>query len=228
MEFDIDTWLNMLLGQLKETFGDRLIFVGCNGSFARGEATKKSDIDVNIILDSLSIQDLRLYRRIIKAMPTNEKACGFICSIGEIKAWPTHELFQFTQGCKILHGSLEGLIKPPTDKDIQDNIRNTASAIFHETCHRFIFGEAEAVEVESLELAYKTSFFVLQEWFYLKEHRYIPTKKALVNHLEAENRNVLVISIKWDDLQADRKDRPEYYFALLKNWSSTMLKSTTE
>ena len=39
------------LQALNETFRDRVWFVGLQGSFARGEATETSDIDVVVILD---------------------------------------------------------------------------------------------------------------------------------------------------------------------------------
>lgn len=223
MEFQLTEWLNDLTDRLKKAFGDRILYIGHSGSYARGEATENSDIDVNIVLDTLNMADLQKYRGIIKDMPFREKACGFICGKEEIKAWPKHELFQFIQGCKILYGSLDGIIQAPSEMDIKDHIRNTVSAIYHEVCHRYIFCKVILNEVEELKTAYKTAFFVLQEWLYLKQNLYIPTKKELLLHLDGENRDVLDISINWDHLKVDRETRPEYYFSLLKKWCSFLL-----
>ncbi|MDF9409857.1 MAG: hypothetical protein A4E52_00393 [Pelotomaculum sp. PtaB.Bin013] len=163
-----------------------------------------------------------MYRGIIKSMPFSEKACGFICGREEIKAWPAHDLFQFVQGCKILYGSLNGIIQEPSEADIRDNIRNAVSGIYHEVCHRYIFCNGISNEAEELKSAYKIAFFVLQEWLYLEESLYIPTKKELLPHLDGENRSVLDICINWESLKDDREKRPEYYFSLIKNWCSLM------
>lgn len=48
---DISAWMQNFLQALNETFRDRVWFVGLQGSFARGEATETSDIDVVVILD---------------------------------------------------------------------------------------------------------------------------------------------------------------------------------
>ena len=47
---DITAWMNDFLQNLNHTFENRVWFVGLQGSFARGEATETSDIDVVVIL----------------------------------------------------------------------------------------------------------------------------------------------------------------------------------
>ena len=56
---DIATWMQNFLQTLNETFRDRVWFVGLQGSFARGEATETSDIDIVVILDELSAMDIQ-------------------------------------------------------------------------------------------------------------------------------------------------------------------------
>ena len=51
---DITAWINGFLKALHDTFGNRVWFVGLQGSYGRGEATETSDIDVVVILDELS------------------------------------------------------------------------------------------------------------------------------------------------------------------------------
>lgn len=226
MSFNSAQWLKMFVERIQKTFGNRVLYIGHTGSYARGEATEKSDIDVNVVLDHLSMNDLKLYRSIIEDMPNRGKACGFICGRNEMASWPPHELFQFTKGCKIFYGSLKGIIREPTDQDIRDNIRNIASAVYHETCHRFLYGAEPAVEVENLKMAFKSAFYVLQEWTYLENHQYFPTKVELLSHLNNEGKFILSALIDWDSLKEDRSKRPLSYFVALKDWSSHMLQGT--
>ena len=58
---DITVWMKNFLQTLNETFGDRVWFVGLQGSYGRGEATETSDIDVVVILDELSAMDIQTY-----------------------------------------------------------------------------------------------------------------------------------------------------------------------
>ena len=55
---DIAVWMDRFLNLLEESFGKRIWFVGLQGSYARGEATQTSDIDVVVILDKLSASDI--------------------------------------------------------------------------------------------------------------------------------------------------------------------------
>ena len=48
---DIKSWMGELLGKLQAVFGERLLYLGQQGSYLRGEATEQSDIDVMIVLD---------------------------------------------------------------------------------------------------------------------------------------------------------------------------------
>ena len=49
--FNADDYLARLTGLLTEAFGSRLIYVGLQGSYLRGEAGPDSDIDAMVVLD---------------------------------------------------------------------------------------------------------------------------------------------------------------------------------
>ena len=51
--FNVESYMQNVIKLLKESFGDRLLYVGLQGSYLRGEATESSDIDVAVIIDSL-------------------------------------------------------------------------------------------------------------------------------------------------------------------------------
>ena len=55
--FNIDNYLEKLILRCKESFGDRLFYVGLQGSYLRGDATENSDIDVMIVLDGFSVEE---------------------------------------------------------------------------------------------------------------------------------------------------------------------------
>ena len=49
--FDLQSYLSRLLSLLRRTFGPRLVYLGLQGSYLRGEATENSDIDVMAVID---------------------------------------------------------------------------------------------------------------------------------------------------------------------------------
>ena len=62
---DIALWTDNFIKALDEAFGVRIWFIGLQGSRARGEATEKSDIDTVVILDNLTVEDIRVYNGIL-------------------------------------------------------------------------------------------------------------------------------------------------------------------
>jgi hypothetical protein len=228
MEIEVRQWLDTYVARIKDAFGDRLLYAGCNGSQARGEATQNSDIDVNIVLDRLSEGDLIKYRALARAVPGKRKICGFICGKAEMQAWPRHELFQFTQGSITLFGTLAGMVEPPLEGDIWENILNTASGIYHLACHSFIYSGDLAQAAEGLLDAYKFAFFALQEWVYVAKKKYVPTKKELIAELNGENKAILEICMNWDNQKTDREKTPEKYFFALIGWAASMMRNAAE
>ena len=89
---DIIPWTQTLAQKLREEFGPRLLFMGYQGSYARGEATPESDIDIVTILDKADIAGLRRYRSVVGGMPQSGLACGFICGERELRCWPKYDL----------------------------------------------------------------------------------------------------------------------------------------
>ena len=85
---EIESWMNELAEQLTRTFGARLLFLGLQGSYGRGEATEQSDIDVVTVLDTVHRTDLDTYRTVVRALPEGDKtsvdlsAAGGSCAAG--------------------------------------------------------------------------------------------------------------------------------------------------
>ena len=51
--FRVDEYLHDLILSMKNIFGDKLLYVGLQGSYLREEATENSDIDIMVIIDIL-------------------------------------------------------------------------------------------------------------------------------------------------------------------------------
>lgn len=63
---DLSAYLADLTARLRAQFGPRLLYVGLQGSYLRGEATPDSDIDVLLVLEDLAYDDLLAYRRLLQ------------------------------------------------------------------------------------------------------------------------------------------------------------------
>ena len=91
--FNLDKYLADLILNCRMAFGERLLYMGLQGSWLRGvqgswlrgEAHENSDIDIMVILDGFSVQDMDTYRGILKGIGFYEKSCGFICGKDEMK-----------------------------------------------------------------------------------------------------------------------------------------------
>ena len=107
---DAVTCMNDLALRLRAAFGERLIYLGLQGSYARGEADEQSDLDVMCVLEGLTASDLDAYRQIILQLPWAEKACGFICGREELAAWNPLEIACLLRSTQDWVGSLKALV----------------------------------------------------------------------------------------------------------------------
>ena len=76
--FNTEIFMSEFISAVKNTFKNRIVFIGLQGSRARNEETQDSDIDTVVILDNLSFYDLISYKKAIKNLPFRDKICGFI------------------------------------------------------------------------------------------------------------------------------------------------------
>lgn len=214
--FNLEDWLEEITGQIKKRFGKRVVFIGLQGSYKRGEATAASDVDVVVILDELRIEDLKAYREIVRSMPDYEKACGFISGRAELQNWSKSDLFQFYFETESLYGDLTELIAPPEKDDIRRTVKLSAEALYHAACHSFVFDENPA---ETLSSLYKMTFFILQAEYYLKNNVYISTKKELLTSLTGADYEILQTCINMNLVE---NGIDEMYERLI-NWCSVRI-----
>nr|QGT50581.1 hypothetical protein Elusimicrob1349_0510 [uncultured Elusimicrobia bacterium] len=187
--FSIQIWTDELISRLKAAFGARLIAVGLQGSFKRGEAHDGSDIDVVVVLDKLTWHDLTVYKEILAHMPaSSHPACGFISGQEDLKNWSRAELFQFTYDTDTLYGSFDGILSIPARRDALEAAQTGAGTIFHALCHTQVHGK---VTSDFLAQLYKGTCFVLQALHFAQTGEYVSTKQTLLSKLTGLNREIL-------------------------------------
>ncbi len=223
----VDGWLADFVRRLRAVFGERLVFVSLHGSWARAEPGPESDIDVAVVVDRIDPQDLTGFRSIIAGMPdAGRVASGIFLSVPELKALRGFELIQFFYGCRVLHGTVEGIIERPGRADLEEHIQVIASANLFHARHYMLYPHDHSKAVHKLYYPFKECFYALQSWVLLHEGRFVPTKDGIIEQLtDEDDREVIRIARDWHELQQDREQRPLYYIELLERWSRNMLLS---
>jgi len=221
MDFFIEEWINLLASKIKNEFGDRLSFIGLQGSYKRKEANDNSDIDIAVILNELTMQDLKKYRAIISQMPYKEKACGFISGKSEIKGWEKSDLFQFFYDTQPIYGSIDYLLPLIDKEDVKRAVKTGAGNLYHACCHNFLYENSPEV----LSTLYKSAFFVLQAKYFNETNRYIGSKEEMVKHLTGIDKEILQVCMDREKLTAMNEDDLIIYYDKILSWSSALLQS---
>lgn len=217
----IESYIQPLIELLKIQFGSRVLYVGLQGSYLRGEASENSDIDVMVIIDGLSISDLESYRKIVDSLDYSDKSCGFICSKKDLLHWNPLEICSLLHTTKDYFGVLREFTPEYSEVDIRNFVKMSVNNLYHELCHRYIHEEFDA-NYSRLPTTYKGVFFILQNLYFLKTNEFIGTKSELMNKLQGKDRMVLKHAIEFADTTAyDFKES----FELLFSWCQETLYS---
>jgi len=195
---NVESYMARLKKALLEQFGQRLVYVGLQGSYLRGEATENSDIDVMTVIDGLTVADMDAYRSIIKSMECPEKSCGFICSKRDMANWNPLEICGLLGGTKDYYGELRTIVPVFDSDDVRNFAKMSLNNLYHEICHRYIHGGIER-SIECLPGTYKGVFFILQNLHYLKTGEFISGKAYLLEKLEGSDRKVMELALNMND-----------------------------
>ena len=205
---DIQAYLNRLLGGLTETFGDRLLYVGLQGSFMRGEAAETSDVDIMVIFDEINTATLDAYRDLLISAGDYDRSCGFVCGKGDMAAWNGLELCHLLHTTRDLYGQLSDFVPAYTRADVMQFVRMSIGNLYHEMCHRYIHAPREVNEAH-LAATSKSVFFILQNVHFLRTGHFACTKAELLDALDGDDRTVLSLS-----LELARGERVDFHLAL--------------
>ena len=214
--FDLQHWLDEYVSAVDAAFGARIEFIGLQGSYARGEQHEGSDIDVVLLLDELTVDDLKLYREAIANLPQRHLLCGFVGGIEELKAWDRAYLFQFYHDTKAIYGDLDFLAPLITEADVKRAVHHAACNIYHACAHDFVHERS----AELLKGLYKAAVFALQAKYYVEHGAYISRKKDLLAKLSGADYEVLVtgMALPHDDLEKAVKILFDWADALIKEY----------
>ena len=214
---EIENWLKQFLTALDEYFGDRVFFVGLQGSYGRGEATENSDIDMVVILDQVLAADLVQYRRMLDTLPCQEKLCGFLSGRAEIRHWDPADLFQLYFDTTPIRGTLDELRGMLDDAAVCRAINMGACNIYHGCVHNMLYGRSEAV----LQGLYKCASFVVQAICYRRTGRYFRRQSEMIPHLSTEEREIV------DTFRAMKAGEPVEFQAMsrrLFEWAGSWIR----
>ena len=188
--FDLDKYLADLIMNCRSAFGERLLYVGLQGSWLRGETHENSDIDVMVIIDRFSVRDMDTYRGILKKIGFYEKSCGFICGKEEMKRWTPLEVYQLCYTTKDLIGVLTDYLPIAMREDEINYVKLSLGNLYHELCHRYIHEDREK-NAAKLRSTCKGVFFLIQNMHFLESSHFILTKTGLKEAVSSEDRRVL-------------------------------------
>lgn len=222
----VDAWLDEFVTKLKEAFGDRLVWIGHHGSWARGEPREESDIDCVVVLDRIEDEYLIAFRDIVSSMPDAQKlGSGIFLSVAELRQIPRFELVQFFYGRKVLHGSIEGIVEPPEAADFISDIKIKASDNLHAARHYLLFPHEFPKVVGKLKYHFKNCFYALQSWVLLTQGKFINTKAEILDILsDPVDIEVIRVAKDWFKITDDLTTRASYYIEFLERWSRGMVR----
>lgn len=183
---DIARWLAGYCAAVRAAFGERIVFIGLQGSFGRGEATEGSDIDVVLILDRLSPEDLAAYREAAASLPERGRLCGFVCGKAELMAWERSDLLSVWLDSVPVEGSLAFLAPLFSKDDIRRAVLIGACGVYHACAHNYLHRRSE----KALAALRKSAFFTMRAARYYDSGEYIPSRAALLPLLTAGERAV--------------------------------------
>lgn len=184
---DINAWMEKFQRALAQTFPGRLWFVGLQGSRARGEATAESDIDVVVVLDTLTAEDIRRYSAMLDTLPERHLICGFLSGRDELLHWAASDLFQFCHDTRPYLGSLDDVLALVSENDVRQAVHLAACNIYHACVHNIVHEKSPAILAE----LYKAACFSVQAICYLQTGRYVREHAALVEIAAPEERTIL-------------------------------------
>ena len=218
--FEIEKYIQKLIGECKKAFAERLLYVGLQGSYMRGEATEKSDIDVMIILEGFSVEDMDMYRELLKKIGNDEKSCGFICGREEMKRWNPLEVCQLRHTTKDLFGTLNDFLPPATREDEINYVKLSLGNLYHELCHRYIHSNRER-NIAAFRGTCKNVFFLIQNLHFLESGSFVVRKGELKEQVSEEDRVILELSELPDDYDYDMA------FRLMFCWCQSVFERTS-
>ena len=201
--FDLDKYLADLITKCRSAFGERLLYMGLQGSWLRGEARDNSDIDVMVILDLFSVRDMDTYRAILKEIGFYDRSCGFICGKDEMKRWNPLEVCQLRHTTKDLVGVLTDYLPNAVREDEINYVKLSLGNLYHELCHRYIHADRDK-NTAKFRGTCKSVFYLIQNLHFLESGRFLLREKDLKAAVSEEDQRILKLAALPDGYDFDQ------------------------
>lgn len=215
----ITQWLENFQQKVLSTFPERIVFLGLQGSYARGEATQTSDIDVVVIFDYLTMADLIVYEQLISTMPHREKICGFLSGKEELINWEKSDLFQFYHDTMELYGNLDFILPLIHKEHVQQALLMGACNLYHSCCHNILHEKS----LDILKSLYKQAVFTLQAKYFFDNNVYIRQQQTLNDLLSGEDKKIMKIHFYLKTISRITSEEFQTDSETLFTWSAQLI-----
>jgi hypothetical protein len=184
---NITKWLASFQLKLKETFGNRVWFVGLQGSYGREEATETSDIDIVVILDELFAADIEIYNAMLNTLPHREMVCGFLSGVDELLNWEPSDLFQFCYDTVPIQGDLDEVLSVVDESAVNRAIKIGVCNIYHGCVHNMLHEKCEDI----LRGLFKSASFVVQAIAFKQTGSYFSQQNELLQNVASDEQVIV-------------------------------------
>lgn len=212
---DVKQFLLVMQDAILKAFSANVLCIGIQGSYARGEATAESDLDIVCILKECSFDDIIKYKQLLAALSSEYKMCGFISGKKELKNWYAGDLYQLYMDSLPLYGNLDFLKDKITPAAVSEMIKISSCNIYHGCTHNYLYDNS----LDILKNLLKSAVFVMQAQYYYHNNIYL-RKHA---DLEAAVSSIEKKLLKYYHLLKGNADINEEKFTqintLLHRWS---------
>lgn len=216
----IECYLQDITAALKDAFGERLAYVGLQGSYLRGEASACSDIDIMVLIRSLTADDLARYRETILQLEYADRSCGFICGTDEFRFWNPLEICHVLHSTKDYYGTLTDFIPPYTEEDHRKYTLLALGNLYHALCHRYVHAEPEKNK-QKLHTHAKEFFFLLQDLYLIRTGVFAKNRAELLEMMTEED--CAVYRLITETAQGEYAYAPA--FSVLLSWCQNTMKT---
>lgn len=216
----IQEWMQKFVETVKEIFKERIVCIGLQGSYGRGEASEDSDIDVVVILDALTVEDLEMYDGAIAKLPARELVCGFVSGKQELENWEKSDLFQFYHDTEPIVGNLDFLLPQIDQEAVRRAVRIGTCNIYHMCVHNFLHEKS----TEILKGLYKSAVFVIQAVCYETTGIYRRRRIELLKLTAAEERKILETGMLLKSRQEITETEFREFSSMLLEWSGRLIR----
>ena len=210
----INRFMKTFCSKIEKEFKNRVIFIGVQGSYGRGEEIPMSDIDTVVILDNISFDDLIKYESVLNKMNNRDKICGFIAGRSELEHWEPSDLFHLYFDTTPVKGDL-GFIRHLIDEAaVKRAVKIGLCNIYHGCIHNMLHEKNIGFLID----LYKTAFFVIRAMYYDETGSFVRGLSEITALVSKEDKKILETYEKMRSMSSEKNiySLSEDLFAWLK------------